>query len=102
MSGLTHISDSGAPEMVDVSEKVLQLSKCAHQLSPSEQATTARSACAQTVIQLPENIAALLRVSLTWLWVTAAELRCKDPRELHMKKGPVLATAIIAGIHTLY
>eukprot|EP00656_Telonema_subtile_P019726 TRINITY_DN20939_c0_g1_i1.p1 TRINITY_DN20939_c0_g1~~TRINITY_DN20939_c0_g1_i1.p1 ORF type:complete len:228 (-),score=41.23 TRINITY_DN20939_c0_g1_i1:243-926(-) len=41
-----------------------------------------REACARSVIALPPNIAALLQ---------------SDPRELHSAKGPVLATATIAG-----
>ena len=61
---LTHIDSEGRPAMVDVSSKEV----------------TARQATAQTVIHLPEVVAALLKGG-----------------DIMTKKGPVLSTAIIAG-----
>ena len=61
---LTHVDSEGRPAMVDVSSKEV----------------TAREATAQTVIHLPEVIAALFTNG-----------------DIMTKKGPVLSTAIIAG-----
>ncbi len=61
---LTHVDSEGRPTMVDVSAKDI----------------TARQATAQTIIHLPEVVAALL-----------------NGGDIMTKKGPVLSTAIIAG-----
>jgi cyclic pyranopterin phosphate synthase len=62
---LSHIDDDNRPAMVDVSHKT----------------ATAREACAESVVRLPDNI--------------VAELKGDD---IATKKGPVFATAIIAGV----
>lgn len=62
---LSHINENGQPTMVDVSAK----------------AVTHRTATAQSIVQLPEEVLNIL-----------------SNNELHSKKGPVFQTAIIAGI----
>ena len=62
---LSHINENGKPVMVDVSAK----------------AVTQRTATAQSIVQLPEEVLAVL-----------------NSGELQTPKGPVLQTAIIAGI----
>jgi len=65
MKNLTHLDDKGRPTMVNVGEKPV----------------TFRTAIAQGIVVLNEEIMALLAGD-----------------ELHTKKGPVFQTAIIAGI----
>lgn len=65
MAKLSHIDDDNRPAMVDVSRKT----------------ATAREACAESIVRLPDNI--------------VAELQGDD---IATKKGPVFATAIIAGV----
>jgi cyclic pyranopterin phosphate synthase len=65
MKNLTHLDDEGRPTMVNVGEKPV----------------TFRTATAQSIVLLNEEIMALLAGD-----------------ELHTKKGPVFQTAIIAGI----
>ena len=65
MSKLSHVDRDNRPTMVDVSDKL----------------TTAREACAQSVVSLP-----------------AAVLSQVENDEIASKKGPVFATAIIAGV----
>jgi len=62
---LSHINENGQPTMVDVSVK----------------AVTHRTAIAQSIVQLPDEVLDIL-----------------SGDELHSKKGPVFQTAIIAGI----
>jgi len=61
----THINDGGKVAMVDVTPKV----------------ATRRSARAQALVQLPEEVTLHMH-----------------ERELHLRKGPVFQTAILAGI----
>ncbi|MBT8067198.1 MAG: cyclic pyranopterin monophosphate synthase MoaC [Gammaproteobacteria bacterium] len=65
MSKLSHVDANNQPTMVDVSEKQ----------------QTLREAHAQTIVQLPEEIAQHI-----------------SGDEIASKKGPVFATAIIAGV----
>ncbi|HMQ46211.1 MAG TPA: cyclic pyranopterin monophosphate synthase MoaC [Saprospiraceae bacterium] len=61
----THLDDSGNPRMVDVGAKAL----------------TKRTATAQSIVVLPEEVLGLLQ-----------------NEEIHTKKGPVFQTAILAGL----
>ncbi len=65
MAELTHLDSTGKPTMVDVGDK----------------SDTTRTAIAEALVYLPENVAQLINGS-----------------ELHSAKGPVFQTAIIAGI----
>jgi len=61
----THLNAKGVPTMVDVSDKSI----------------TTRTAIAQSIVQLPNEIVSLL-----------------DDDEISTKKGPVFQTAILAGV----
>jgi cyclic pyranopterin phosphate synthase len=74
---LTHIDpNNNMPQMVDVSLKE----------------TTSRIAHAQAIVTLPNNVYELLIVN------SDTNIKNDDNVEIYSKKGPVFATAIIAGV----
>jgi molybdenum cofactor biosynthesis protein MoaC len=75
VSGLSHVSKSNQPTMVDVADKRV----------------TKRTATASTTIILPPNVAKLL------VSTDDNESSSHSQLELHSAKGPVIATAIVAG-----
>ena len=70
MSKLSHIDTDNRPTMVDVSDK----------------AVTEREACAQAIVKLPAEVLSQI--------IDSGE----QGQEIQSKKGPVFATAIIAGV----